>query len=234
MSNYNCIIVEDEPLAAEVLQDYISQVSFLTLKGVCTDALYAMEMLQKEKIDLMFLDIHLPKLKGLDFLKTLTHPPKVIFTTAHHEYAINGYELNALDYLLKPIEFSRFCQAVNKMNNLPGSVATIQEPTNTEKGFYYFNVGKKKIKLFTDDILYIESVKEYVKVVTKDKSIITKFMLSQMEELMTKNNFLRIHRSFLVSKSKIDAFTATDVEINNKLLPIGRSYKEAVHAALEK
>lgn len=234
MSNYNCIIVEDEPLAAEVLQDYISQVSFLTLKGVCTDALYAMEMLQKEKIDLMFLDIHLPKLKGLDFLKTLSHPPKVIFTTAHHEYAINGYELNALDYLLKPIEFSRFCQAVNKMNTIPGPAAIIHEPASTEKGYYYFNVGKKKIKLLTDDILYIESVKEYVKVVTKEKSIITKFMLSQMEELMTKHNFLRIHRSFLVSKSKIDAFTATDVEINNKLLPIGRSYKESVHIALEK
>jgi len=116
MQQYNCIIVEDEPLAAEVLQDYVNQVPFLNMKGICSDAIYAMEMLKKEKIDLIFLDIHLPKLKGLDFIKTLKDPPQIIITSAYHEYALKGYELNVLDYLLKPIEFSRFLTAVNKLN----------------------------------------------------------------------------------------------------------------------
>lgn len=234
MSQYNCIIVEDEPLAAEVLQDYISQVQFLTLKGICTDALFAMELLQKERIDLMFLDIHLPKLKGLDFLKTLARPPKVIITTAYHEYALKGYELNVLDYLLKPIEFSRFFQAVNKIKTGQEISGDLPEALKTEKEFMYFNVGKKKVKILLRSILYIESLKEYIRVVTKEKSIITKFQLGQIEEILSKSNFLRIHRSFIVATDKIDAFTATDVEINNKLLPIGRSYKEVVLSALEK
>ena len=234
MQQYNCIIVEDEPLAAEVLQDYVMQVPFLNLKGVCTDALYAMEMLQKEKIDLMFLDIHLPKLKGLDFLKTLQKKPQVIITTAYHEYALQGYEHNVLDYLLKPVEFSRFLQAVNKLNSPAPSIAVINEFAKLEKEFLFFNVSKKKVKILLDDILYIESLKEYIRVVTKEKTIITKFQLGQVEDLLSKNNFLRIHRSFIVAKDKVNAFTATDVEINNKQLPIGRSYKEQVQAELEK
>jgi len=234
MQQYNCIIVEDEPLAAEVLQDYVKQVPFLNLKGICTDALYAMELLQKEKIDLMFLDIHLPKLKGLDFLKTLQNKPQVIVTTAYHEYALQGYEHNVLDYLLKPVEFSRFLQAVNKLSNTASSVTVINEFTRPENEFLFFNVSKKKVKVLLNEILYIESLKEYIRVVTKDKTIITKFQLGQVEELLSKNNFLRIHRSFIVAKDKIDAFTATEVEINNKQLPIGRSYKELVQAELEK
>ena len=234
MQQYNCIIVEDEPLAAEVLQDYVMQVPFLNLKGVCTDALYAMEMLQKEKIDLMFLDIHLPKLKGLDFLKTLQKKPQVIITTAYHEYALQGYEHNVLDYLLKPVEFSRFLQAVNKLNSPAPSIAVINEFARPEKEFLFFNVSKKKVKILLDDILYIESLKEYIRVVTKEKTIITKFQLGQVEDLLSKNNFLRIHRSFIVAKDKVNAFTATDVEINNKQLPIGRSYKEQVQSELEK
>lgn len=236
MQQYNCIIVEDEPLAAEVLQDYVMQVPFLNLKGVCTDALYAMEMLQKEKIDLMFLDIHLPKLKGLDFLKTLQNKPRVIITTAYHEYALQGYEHNVLDYLLKPVEFSRFLQAVNKLNatSTPSSATVIIEPARPENEFLFFNVSKKKVKVLLSEILYIESLKEYIRVVTKDKTIITKFQLGQVEELLSKNNFLRIHRSFIVAKDKVEAYTATDVEINNKQLPIGRSYKELVQAELEK
>lgn len=234
MQQYNCIIVEDEPLAAEVLQDYVMQVPFLNLKGLCTDALYAMELLQKEKIDLMFLDIHLPKLKGLDFLTTLQKKPRVIITTAYHEYALQGYAHNVLDYLLKPVEFSRFLQAVNKLNTNPSGETVLIEPARPEKEFLFFNVSKKKVKVLLDEILYIESLKEYIRVVTKDKTIITKFQLGQVEELLSKNNFLRIHRSFIVAKDKVDAFTATDVEINNKQLPIGRSYKELVQSALEK
>ncbi len=234
MQLYNCIIVEDEPLAAEVLQDYILQVPFLNLEAICTDALFAMELLQKEKIDLMFLDIHLPKLKGLEFLKTLKYPPQVIITTAYHEYALAGYEYNVLDYLLKPIEFHRFLTAVNKITKEQSAPHAVINEINAAREFMFFNVDKKKVRIFFDEILYIESLKEYIRVVTKQKTIITKFQLGQVEELLSKDNFLRIHRSFIVAKDKVDAFTATDVEITNKRVPIGRSYKQQVQAALEK
>jgi DNA-binding LytR/AlgR family response regulator len=234
MQQYQCIIVEDEPLAAEVLQDYVKQVPFLTLKGVCGDAIYAMEMLQKEKIDLIFLDIHLPKLKGLDFIKTLKYPPHIIITSAYHEYALQGYEYNVVDYLLKPVEFSRFLMAVNKLRQaMPSEIMPPASFQAGERSYLFFNVSKKKVKVFLDEILYIESLKEYIRIVTTNKSILTKFQLGQVEELLARNNFLRVHRSFIVAKDKIDAFTATDVEIAGKQIPIGRSYKELVQSVLD-
>lgn len=235
MQKYNCIIVEDEPLAAEVLLDYVKQVPFLNMLGICTDAIFAMEMLQKEKIDLMFLDIHLPKLKGLDFIKTLKNPPHIIITTAYHGYALKSYEYNVLDYLLKPVEFSRFLTAVNKLNiQSTQIIPSSTDHPSTERESIFFNVSKKKVRVFLNEILYIESLKEYVRVVTKSKSLITKFQLGQVEEILAKNNIIRIHRSFLVAKDKIDVYSATDVEIEGKQIPIGRSYKEMVLSMLEK
>jgi DNA-binding LytR/AlgR family response regulator len=233
MHRYNCIIVEDEPLAAEVVKDYIAQVPFLQLKGICTDALYAMDLLQKEKIDLVFLDIHLPKLKGLDFIKALKRPPQVIITSAYQEYALQGYELNVLDYLLKPIEFNRFIMAVNKLKERETAEPLAIAPAVTERAALFFNVSKKRVKIYIDEILYIESLKEYIRITTKDKAILTKFQLGQIEEMLARNGFLRVHRSFLVAKNKIDAFSATDVEINGMQIPIGRSYKEEVMGELE-
>lgn len=234
MQQYNCIIVEDEPLAAEVLQDYISQVPFLQLKAVCGDAIFAMEILQKQRIDLIFLDIHLPKIKGFEFIKTLKHRPHIIITSAYHEYALEGYENNVVDYLLKPVEFSRFLAAVNKVRaSADPAVTTIVYGSQPERAHLFFNVSKKKVKVFLDDILYIESLKEYIRIVTKTKPILTKFQLGQIDEILSRNNFLRVHRSFIVAKDKIEAFTATDVEINGKQIPIGRSYKELVQSMLE-
>lgn len=235
MQTWRCIIVEDEPLAAEVLKDYIQQIPFLQLRGVCDDAIYALETLQKEPIDLIFLDIHLPKLKGLDFLKSLKHPPAVIITSAYQEYALQGYEHNVIDYLLKPIEFSRFLMAVNKLKTQqdarqPAAENVLPTPART---YFFFNVSKKRVKVYLDEMLYIESLKEYIRITTRGKTILTKFQLGQIEELLARNNFLRIHRSFIVAKDKIDAFTATDVEVGGKLIPIGRSYKELVLRALE-
>ncbi|MBK8599422.1 MAG: response regulator transcription factor [Flavobacterium sp.] len=234
MEKYNCIIVEDEPLAAEILKDYIAQVPFLNLIGICEDAIYALDILQKEKIDLIFLDINLPKLKGFDFIQTLKNPPNIIITTAYHEYALQGYECNVVDYLMKPIAFNRFLVAVNKLKQpiekSPTAVTTIEN----ERASIFFNVSKKKVKVYFDDILYIESVKEYIHVFTTNKSIPVKFQLSQIEEILPKSHFLRIHRSFIVAKNRIDAFSATDVEINNKQIPIGRSYKELVQSIIEK
>lgn len=234
MQQYNCLIVEDEPLAAEVLQDYVSQVPFLTLSGTCGDAIYAMEKLQHEKIDLIFLDIHLPKLKGLDFIKTLRNPPHIIIVSAYHEYALQGYEYNVIDFLLKPVEFSRFLMAVNKIKQAATTSAMPIISEASERAYIFFNVGKKRVKIFLDEILYIESLKEYVRIFTKSKSILTKFQLGQIESLLARNNFIRVHRSFIVAKDKIDAFTASDIEVNGKQIPVGRSYKELVQAILDK
>ncbi len=235
MKKISCLILEDEPLAAEVLEDYIGQVPFLELKAKCMDAIYAMEVLQNQAIDLIFLDIHLPKLKGLDFIKTLQHPPKVIVTSAYQEYALQGYELNVVDYLLKPIEWSRFLMAVNKLEQ-GTEVNSHSHPNVTgpeEKAHIFFNVNKRKVKIFLHEILYIESLKEYIRITTHNKSILTKYQLNQIEELLTRNNFLRVHRSYIVARDKIETFSATDVEVGGKLLPIGRNYKDEVMAVLE-
>ena len=234
MEIYNCIIVEDEPLAAEVLEDYIGQIPFLKLTAKCSDAIFAMEMLQQEKVDVIFLDIHLPRIKGFDFLKTLKKPPQVIITSAYSEYALQGYELNVIDYLLKPIEFARFLMAVNKIKSpesvrIKNSTKSIDySVTPDEKPHLFFNVSKKKVKIYMDSILYIESLKEYVRIVTGEKAILTKFQISEIEDLLPKGKYLRVHRSFIVSKKGIDAFSATEVEIGGVKIPIGRNYKEYV------
>jgi len=234
MQTYNCIIVEDEPIAAEVLEDYIRQVPFLKLKKICSDAIYAMEMLQNEPVDLIFLDIHLPKLKGLDFVKTLKHPPRIIITSAYQEYALQGYELNVVDYLLKPVEFSRFLTAVNKLKQQDTTKANQPIPLATEdRAHLFFNVNKKHVKIYLDDILYIESLREYVKITTRDKAILTKIQLGEIEEMLATNNFLRVHRSFIVSKNKIESFSPSEIEINGTQIPVGRNYKELVMANLQ-
>lgn len=225
-----CLIVEDEPLAAEILADYIKDAPGLELAGICPDALFAMEFLQKERMDVMFLDIHLPKLKGLDFLKTLHNPPQVILTTAYHQYALESYDLNVVDYLLKPIEFSRFLKAVQKLQK--HDTAAAPAIAEKERPFYFFNVNKKRVKIFFDEILYIESLKEYVRIFTPDQSIVTKFQLGEIHEMLNDPNFIRIHRSFIVAKDKIEAYAATEIEVGNKTLPIGRSYREEVMQVL--
>lgn len=234
MEIFNCLIVEDEPLAAEVLQDYISQIPFLECKAVCRDALYAILVLQKEKIDVLFLDIHLPKIKGFDFLKTLKNPPQVIITTAYREYALDGYELNVVDYLLKPISFNRFFTAVNKLKNGPvqSTVPAVATQPPAEQPYLLININKKRIKIFESDILFIESRKEYVSIVTQEHSYLTKCTLMEMELQLLNKRFLRIHRSFLVAVDSINAFNTVTVEINNHKLPIGRSYRKIVHSVL--
>jgi len=220
MQKYNCIIVEDEPLAAEVLADYTRQVPFLELKAVCTDALYATDVLKKEKIDCIFLDIHLPGLKGLEFLETLTSLPAVIITSAYPEYALQAFDLCVTDYLLKPFRFTRFLKAVNKLQQ--GIKETGTRP------YHFFNVDKKMVKLYEDEILFVESLRDYIRISTKRSSIQTKLQLTEIHELLGAEKFLRVHRSFIVAKDKITAFTATDLEIEDNRIPIGRSYKEAV------
>src|SRR5687767_7909368 len=212
MSKIKCIIVEDEPLAAKVLFDYVSQVPFLELKGTFKDAILATEHLRENTVDLIFLDIHLPKLKGMPFLKTLTNPPSIIITTAYHEYAVEGFNMNVTDYLLKPIEFERFLVAVNKVQHATrekGRVADMQE----NKDFIFINVQKKKVKIMFPDIVYIESLREYVKIVTTKREFVSKMGTHEIEALLPPHQFKRIHRSFIISVSKIESYTSDMVEV---------------------
>jgi DNA-binding LytR/AlgR family response regulator len=214
------------------LEDYIKDTPFLALKHICSDALKALEILQKENIDVIFLDINLPKLKGLDFIKTLKKAPQIIITTAHREFALEGYELNVVDYLLKPISFNRFLMAVNKLRTNGIIEPQMISFPNTERTYIFIN-NKKKIKIYTDEILYIESKKEYISIITVENTYQTKFQLTEIEEQLPKNKFIRTHRSFIVSLEKITAFSSTEVEINLLQIPIGRSYKEMVLSVLE-
>lgn len=235
MEKYSCIIVEDEPLAAEVLTDYIRQTPFLELKGICSDAIYALELLQRQPIDLIFLDIHLPKLRGYDFIRTLKNQPQIIITTAYREYALEGYELNVVDYLLKPISFNRFLAAINKVrkNIDPAQNQLARQPVGElEPPYLLINVNKKRVKIELSEILYIESKKEYISIVTRQQAYLTKYALGDIDQQLDKARFLRVHRSFIVARDKIKAFNATEVEINGIQLPIGRSYKELVLSLL--
>jgi two-component system, LytTR family, response regulator len=226
MSKIKCIIVEDEPLAVKVLADYVSQVPFLELKGTFKDAILATEFLRENDVDLIFLDIHLPKLKGMAFLKTLTDPPAVIITTAYHQYAVEGFNLNVTDYLLKPIEFERFLVAVNKVKLIQGEKEKMQE--EQEKDFIFLNVQKKKVKILFSDIVYIESQREYIKIVTTKKEFLSKMSTHEIESLLPSNLFKRIHRSFIISVNKIESYTAEAVEVNGISIPIGRGYKDVI------
>jgi DNA-binding LytR/AlgR family response regulator len=226
MSKLKCIVVEDEPLAVKVLADYISQVPFLELKGTFKDAILATEFLRDNMVDLIFLDIHLPKLKGMAFLKTLVDPPAVIITTAYHQYAVEGFNLNVTDYLLKPIEFERFLVAVNKVRTAYAEKERI--PENTEKDFIFLNVHKKKVKILYSEIVYIESQREYIKIVTTKREYISKMSTHEIESILPANLFKRIHRSFIVSVNKIESYTAEAVEVNGTSIPIGRGYKDVI------
>ena len=235
MNPIKCIIVDDEPLAIEIMEAYVQRVDQLLLKGTFRNAVAAFSFLQAHPIDLIFLDIQMPKLTGIDFLKTLKNPPKVIFTTAFRDYAIDGFELEVVDYLLKPIPFDRFLKAIGRVIQQPLSTPVenkiVSEPTEQP---IFFKVDKKMVKIKVCDILYIESIKDYVKVKTPDKEIITQQKISYLEESLPKHIFIRIHRSFIVSVHKIESYSATEVEIGKIQLPIGRNYKNEVLKALSR
>lgn len=224
MSKTRCIIIEDEPLAVKVLTDYIEQVPFLELQCTFKNAMLASDYLRGNSTDLIFLDIHLPKIKGITFLKALSKPPAVIITTAHHEYAVEGFELNVTDYLLKPFAFERFLSAVNKVKNVRSETGSSAEGEH-KKDFIFLNVQKKKVKVLFSNIVYIESQREYVRIVTSQKEFITRKSTNEIEKLLPPEQFKRIHRSFIVSISKIESYTAEYVEVNGKSIPIGRDYR---------
>lgn len=227
MSKIKCIIIEDEPLAVKILTDYILQVPFLELQATFKNALLATEFLRENATELIFLDIHLPKLKGMTFLKTLSHPPAVIITTAYHQYAIEGFDLNVTDYLLKPFAFERFLVAVGKVKTAQNEIPKENE-INQKKDFIFLNIQKKKVKILFSEIVYIESQREYIKIVTTKKEYTPKMSTHEMESLLPANLFKRIHRSYIVSISSIESYTAEIVEVNGASIPIGREYRGVI------
>jgi DNA-binding LytR/AlgR family response regulator len=226
MSKIKCIIIEDEPLAAKVLSDYILQIPFLELQATFKDAILATDWLRYDVTDLIFLDIHLPRLKGMAFLKTLAHPPAVIITTAYHEYAVEGFDLNVTDYLLKPFEFERFLIAVNKVRTSGRGQSRHVE--SEVKDHLFLNVQKKKVKILFSEIIYIESQREYIRIVTTKKEWISKMSTHEIEALLPADLFKRIHRSFIVALKRIDSYTADTVDVNGVSIPIGRDYRDSI------
>lgn len=227
MSKIKCIVIEDEPLAVKLLSDYILLVPSLELHGTFRDAILASEYLRQNTTELIFLDVHLPKLKGMAFLKTLSHPPAVIITTAYHQYAVEGFDLNVTDYLLKPFSFERFLIAINKVKTAQSDIEKTNE-REEQKDFVFLNVQKKKVKILFSEILYIESQREYIKIVTTKNQYISKISTHEMEGLLPAALFKRIHRSFIVSINKIESFTTEIVELHGVSIPIGRGYKHVI------
>jgi len=224
--------VDDEPLARELIRDYVSKLENFEVVAECGDAMKALNTLRTKQVDLIFLDIQMPQISGIEFLKTLKHPPRVIITTAFHEYALDSFELDVVDYLLKPITFERFLKSVNKFYLMNQENITLIGMHGREKSaddtFIYVKENKKVVKVYLSDIKYIEGLSEYVQIYTDKRKVIVKASLAQMEEKLPSALFLRIHKSYIVSVNRIEAFTAHTVEIQNKELPIGRSYKNVV------
>ena len=230
MSKIRCIIIEDEPLAVKVLTDYISEVPFLTLERTFKDAILATDYLRQASVDLIFLDIHLPRLKGMSFLKTLSNPPAVIITTAYHQYAVEGFNLNVTDYLLKPFEFERFLVAVTKVRTAqePAGESGMRAGESSTRDFVFINVQKKRVKIFFSDIVYIESQREYIKITTTQGDYISKMSTHEIEEILPVHLFKRVHRSFIVSIRRIESYTAEVIEINGVSIPIGKGYRDGM------
>jgi len=228
-----CLVIEDEPLAQNVLKKYIEDLPALELVAICNNALEAQGMIQSKNIQLIFLDINLPKLSGINFLKTLPHTPAVVFTTAYPEFAVEGFELDAIDYLLKPFSFERFLKAVNKVSAKTGpSAKAAVEEKNTDD-FIFLKADKKVYKIDLEDILFAEATGDYVKVVTKDGQYIANVTLKKLLEELPAQGFIRVHKSYIISASKIKFFEGNYVKVGNTDIPIGAAFREEIFARLK-
>jgi two-component system, LytTR family, response regulator len=233
MKKIRCLVVDDEPLARELVENHLAKLDQLEHTASCNNAPAAFTILSSQAIDLMFLDIQMPMMTGLDFIRNLKNPPRVIITSAFRHYAIEGFDLDVVDYLLKPITFERFLKAVEKYLQLARPVNVIEPtPEKTAPDFIYLRSNKKHHKVDVREIQYIESNKDYITVHLKDRELVVKQPISEVEAMLDEKRFLRIHRSYLVNVDKITAFTTSDIEINTIELPIGTNYKKVVAAAL--
>ena len=232
----SCIVVDDEPLALEVLSSFIARIPYLVLEGQYTDPFFAMEHLRKKKVDLLFVDIQMPDISGIELVKTLNNPPKIVFTTAYSSYAIEGFNLNAMDYLLKPIAFDRFLVAVNKVRDymeLSEAAQEIHQPEEKDVPEYMFvKSNYKDIKINFNEVLYIEGSEDYIKIHTTTKKVMTLLSMKGVMEKLPENQFIRIHRSFIVAIDKIESKSNERITIGKQSLPIGASYLNEVSKRL--
>ncbi len=221
------LIIDDEPLAQNVIQQYAIKLPDLTISATCSDAICAHKLLQEMEIDLIFLDINMPKLSGISFLRNLKNPPLVIFTTAYSEYALEGFELNAIDYLKKPFSFDRFCKAYFKAEQLLQLQKTSkhQESEKSKPGFLFIKSNKKSYKIEFSDIYYIEGLGDYIQIHLKDEKIVTNLSMKKITELLPDDMFYRIHKSYIISLEKIKLVEGNMVMIKNNKLPVGNSYR---------
>ena len=231
-----CLLIDDEPPALKVLSRYIDAINGLEIAGQCKNAIEALDVLHQNTVDVIFLDIKMPHIIGTDFLKNLSHPPKVIFVTAYREYAVDGFELDAVDYLVKPVSFERFFKAITKLNRMMGKEPSAITPKDalSPGSFIYLKVDKDMKKIFVNEIKYIESWKDYVKVfLNNGKFFLVKQSISAMENLLSEHKFLRVHRSYLVSFDKISGYNHSSVQLAGHEIPIGRLYKQLVIERLQ-
>jgi DNA-binding LytR/AlgR family response regulator len=224
----NCIIIDDEPLARKGLREYIQDVDFLNLVGEFDNALKATDLLSIGEIDLLFLDIHMPKITGIDFLRSLQHPPQVIFTTAYPQYAVEGFDLNVLDYLVKPISFDRFLKAVMKAKEAVGRKMISPSAQSLKEDYVFIKADNKLVKIFYHDILFVEALQNYVTIHTSTKKYITYLTFKSIEESLPGDQFVRVHKSYLVSASKIESIEGNMIRIATHEIPISRTIKEEV------
>lgn len=224
-----CLVVDDEPMAREIICSYIAKIDTLELVGTCKNGMEAFQRLQQQSIDLLFLDINMPELTGISLAKALEKPIQVIFTTAYREYALDGFEVQALDYLLKPISFERFLKAIQKYTDLhPTEKTSFPKESNLAPEAIYIRADRKMVKVDLAELLYVKSTGDYLKFHTSAKVWITRDSLSEYEEKLPKKSFLRIHRSFIINLQHIQSYTHEFIEIHNQALPISRSYKNEV------
>ena len=224
-----CVVVDDEPLAITIIEGFLKKIPYIEVVGKFDNAIPVFRFLKENKVDIIFLDIEMPGLTGVDFVKTLSNPPSIIFITANKNYAIEGFDLNIDDFLLKPISFERLLKSVNRIIEKKSK----KTKESTETNFLYLKENKKMVKVYLKNILYLESIKDYVKVITVCKTVVTKQPLSYFESILSPVQFLRIHRSFIVAVNKIDAYSLSGIDIGNIELPIGRKYKEPVIQRLD-
>jgi two-component system, LytTR family, response regulator len=231
----NCLIVEDEPLARNLLTEYVSKVSDLRLIEACSSPLVALEILRKQQVDILFLDIQMPELTGISFLKVLQKKPFVVLTTAYSQYALEGYEHDVVDYLLKPITFERFLRAVDKVNQRIQSPAktTAEASPKSQDDFVFVKDGTKLVKIQLGDILYVEGLKDYVAIHTKSQKIVTLQRMKSLEEQLPADRFIRIHHSFIVAVHAIDAVHKGEVKIGGAMLPVSESYRKSFRDFIE-
>lgn len=231
-----CLVVDDEPLALDILEDYINKVPFLTLVKTTTSAIEGLSLVQSDAIDLVFLDVQMPELTGIQFLKIINGKCDVILTTAYSQYALDGYELDVVDYLLKPIAFDRFYKAAQKVlqNNGNGNIALAEQvPAPSSHDFIFVKTEHKIQKIYLDDILYIEGLKDYISIFTKTERIITLQNMKKMEESLPAKSFIRVHKSYIVALGKIESIERSRIQIGDKIIPIGDTYREYFFKQIE-